>query len=96
MNELLQRLIHFPKEPPGEQERSDFYQELMVLLSLYGGAKDDAGILGRDVFDMLESLWDFLDLEGIEQTNNRSERALRMGFLWRKRSFRAQSRVTIG
>ena len=92
MLELLQRLIHFSKEPPGEQEWSDFYQELMVLLSLYGGAEDDAGIMARHVFDMLENLWVFLDLEGIEPTNNRAERALRMGVLWRKRSLGTQSK----
>ena len=91
MLELLQRLIHFAKEPPGEQEWNDFYQELMVLLSLHGHAKDDAGIMARHVFDMLENLWVFLDIGGIEPTNNRAERALRMGVLWRKRSLGTQS-----
>jgi transposase len=91
MLELLQRLIHFSKEPPGEQEWSDFYYELMVVLSLHGDEKDDAGTMARHVFDMLESLWVFLDFEGIEPTNNRAERALRMGVLWRKRSLGTQS-----
>ena len=47
--------------------------------------------MARHVFDMLESLWVFLDFEGIEPTNNRAERALRMGVLWRKRSLGTQS-----
>ena len=84
--EFLQRLIHFSKEPPGEQEWSDFYYELMVVLSLHGDEKDDSGIMVHHFFGMLESLWVFLDFEGIEPTNNRAERALRMGVLWRKRS----------
>ncbi|WP_300674581.1 IS66 family transposase [Desulfoluna sp.] len=91
MLELLQCLIHFAKEPPDEQEWTDFYQELMVLLSLHGDADDDAGVMARHVFDMLESLWVFLDFDGIEPSNNRAERALRMGVLWRKRSLGTQS-----
>ena len=33
----------------------------------------------------------FLDENGVEPTNNRSERALRFGVLWRKRSHGTQS-----
>jgi len=91
MRDLLRRLIHFAKEPPDEEQWSEFYQELMVVLSLYGDLDDDAGIMTRHVFDMLDSLWVFLELEGIEPTNNRAERALRMGVLWRKRSLGTQS-----
>ncbi|MBF0339757.1 MAG: transposase, partial [Magnetococcales bacterium] len=32
------------------------------------------------------SLWVFLEVEGVETTNNRAERAARFGVLWRKRS----------
>jgi transposase len=32
-------------------------------------------------------LWRFLDVEGVEPTNNVSERVLRPAVLWRKRSF---------
>lgn len=91
MLELLQQLIHFAKEPPSDNEWSDFYQELMVVLSLHGDAKDDAGKMSRHVFSMLEDLWLFLDVDGIEPSNNRAERALRMGVLWRKRSLGTQS-----
>lgn len=34
----------------------------------------------------MDSLWVFLEEEGVEPTNNRDERALRFGVLWRKRS----------
>jgi hypothetical protein len=36
-------------------------------------------------------LWTFLDVEGIEPTNNVSERALRHAVIWRKLSFGTQS-----
>jgi transposase len=34
----------------------------------------------------MDSLWVFLAHRGVEPTNNRAERALRFGVLWRKRS----------
>ena len=34
----------------------------------------------------MDSLWVFLAQHGVEPTNNRAERALRYGVLWRKRS----------
>jgi transposase len=34
----------------------------------------------------MDSLWVFLAQSGVEPTNNRAERALRFGVLWRKRS----------
>jgi transposase len=36
-------------------------------------------------------LWTFLDVEGVEPTNNMSERALRPAVIWRKLSFGTQS-----
>ena len=39
----------------------------------------------------MESLWIFLDEQGVEPTNNRAERALRFGALRRKRSNGTQS-----
>lgn len=36
-------------------------------------------------------LWTFLDVEGVEPTNNASERALRHAVIWRKLSFGTQS-----
>jgi transposase len=34
----------------------------------------------------MDSLWVFLAQQGVTPTNNRAERALRFGVLWRKRS----------
>lgn len=52
---------------------------------------DDAGVMARHIFDMLEILWGFLYFDGTESSNNRAERDLRMGLLWRKRSLGTQS-----
>ncbi|MDF1591518.1 MAG: transposase, partial [Desulfobacterales bacterium] len=54
-------------------------------------ADDDAGKLARRVSGELDSLWRFLDESDVEPTNNRAERALRYGVLWRKRSYGTQS-----
>jgi transposase len=56
----------------------------------------DAGIdrLSGSCADMLEhrpALWTFVDVEGVEPTNNHAERELRAFVLWRKRSFGTQS-----
>ena len=37
------------------------------------------------------ALWTFLDVDGVEPTNNPAERALRQAVLWRKGSFGSQS-----
>jgi transposase len=38
-----------------------------------------------------DALWTFVEVEGVEPTNNRAERALRHAVLWRKSSFGTQS-----
>jgi len=43
------------------------------------------------LYDHREKLWTFLDVEGVEPTNNVSERALRPAVIWRKLSFGTQS-----
>ncbi len=48
--------------------------------------KDDAGKFARRLLRELDSLWIFLEVAGVEPTNNRSERVLRFGVLWRTRS----------
>ena len=73
-------------KPPGEKQWTDFYSRLMLLLLLFEGADDDAGKLTRRVLGEMDSLWVFLEENGVEPTNNRAERALRFGVLWRKRS----------
>jgi transposase len=48
--------------------------------------QDDAGRFARRLLREMDSLWVFLAQQGMEPTNNRAERALRFGVLWRKRS----------
>jgi transposase len=45
----------------------------------------------RDILKRREALWTFVQVEGVEPTNNTAERSLRPGVLWRKGSFGTQS-----
>lgn len=47
---------------------------------------DEAGRFARRVLREMEALWVFLSHQGVDPTNSRSERALRCGVQWRKRS----------
>ena len=58
---------------------------------LYETGENEAGKLARSLAAEMDSLWVFLDEHGVEPTNNRAERALRFGVLWRKRSLGSQS-----
>ena len=87
----LRLLCHWSKKPPDQKQWANFYSRFLLLLMLYEGADNDAGQLARSIGKELESLWVFLDENGVEPTNNRSERALRFAVLWRKRSNGTQS-----
>lgn len=51
-----------------------------------------AGIgMAEELSNHSEWLWTFVDVEGVEPTNNASERALRHAVIWRKLSFGTQS-----
>jgi transposase len=45
----------------------------------------------REILKRREALWTFVQVEGVEPTNNTAERAIRPGVLWRKGSFGTQS-----
>lgn len=87
----LQQLCHWAKAPPSEKRWTDFYSEFLLNLLLFEGADDDAGRLARSLLGEMDSLWVFLEENGVEPTNNRAERALRFAVLWRKRSNGTQS-----
>jgi len=87
----LRLLCHWAKAPPSEKQWTGFYSRLICLLFLHEGADDDAGRLARLLLREMDSLWTFLENEGVEPTNNRAERALRFGVIWRKRSYGTQS-----
>jgi transposase len=46
----------------------------------------------KELVEHGEHLWTFVDVEGIEPTNNAAEQALRHAVIWRKLSFGTQSR----
>lgn len=45
----------------------------------------------RELWDRREHLWTFVEVEGVEPTNNAAEQALRHAVIWRKLSFGTQS-----
>lgn len=91
MAAFLRQLVRFADSPPDPKAWNQFYEQLLFALKLYHSDKDDAGRLARQIVREIDSLWVFLDHQGVEPTNNRAERALRFGVLWRKRSLGTQS-----
>ena len=67
-------------------------QEIDSLL-LRGAFSGNPKLVGmcRPLYVHRDWLWTFLDVEGVEPTNNASERALRPAVIWRKLSFGTQS-----
>jgi transposase len=82
----LQRLCQMAKAPPTGGEWRTWYARLCTLIDRYHERKDDAGRLVRRLQREMASLWVFLCEHGVDATNNRAERALRFGVLWRKGS----------
>ena len=87
----LKRLIRWRHELPTVGEWQAFIARFKGLLNKHYLRKDDSGTLSRRIVGEMESLWLFLSEPGVEPTNNRAERALRYGVLWRKRSLGTQS-----
>ncbi len=64
--------------------------EDLLLRGVYSGEPRLEGMCG-ELHGHRDWLWTFLDVEGVEPTNNASERALRHAVIWRKLSFGTQS-----
>jgi transposase len=64
--------------------------DALLLRGVFSG---NARLFGmcQELYDHREWLWTYVEHEGIEPTNNISERALRHGVIWRKLSFGTQS-----
>ena len=64
--------------------------EALLLRGLFSG---NARLMGmcQELYDHRDWLWAFVEIEGLEPTNNASERALRHAVIWRKLSFGTQS-----
>jgi len=87
----LRLLCYWAKTPPDEKQWAAFYTRFIELLTDHEDAQNDAGKLARALIREMISLWVFLEEKGVEPTNNRAERALRFGVIWRKRSKGTQS-----
>lgn len=74
------------KAPPTGGEWNAWYARFCNLIGRYHERADGAGRLARRLQREMASLWVFLCEHGVEATNNRAERSLRFGVLWRKRS----------
>lgn len=61
-----------------------------LLRGLFSGNPETEGMC-RELYNHREWLWTFLEVDGVEPTNNASERALRHAVIWRKLSFGTQS-----
>jgi transposase len=64
--------------------------DALLLRGVFSGNAKLAGMC-EPLYNHRDWLWTFLDVEGVEPTNNVSERALRPAVIWRKLSFGTQS-----
>lgn len=62
----------------------------LLLRGVFSGNRKLQGMC-RPLYNHRDWLWTFLEVEGVEPTNNASERALRPAVIWRKLSFGTQS-----
>lgn len=82
----LQRLCHMGTERPTVGQWRVWYARFRALVNQHATREDKAGTFARRLAREGESLGLFLDVPGVEATNNIAERAHRFGVLWRKRS----------
>jgi transposase len=86
MHAELQRLCHMGTERPTVGQWRAWYARFRSLITQHAAREDQAGTFARRLGREGEALWTFLDVPGVEATNNIAERAHRFGVLWRKRS----------
>ena len=85
----------------GECSHRDMQRQLVPIQARIGrllwrgeaSLDHQAAALCRDLNRWWAALWTFVRVEGVEPTNNVSERALRPAVLWRKGSFGSDSEV---
>jgi transposase len=68
-------------------------RHVVDVLLLRGAFSGNPRLVGmcRELYAHRDRLWTFLDHDGVEPTNNASERSLRHAVIWRKLSFGTQS-----
>src|SRR5205085_10715799 len=60
-----------------------------VLLRAYVDPRTETTV--KELVEHIDNLWAFVDIQGVEPTNNAAEQALRHAVTWRKLSFGTQS-----
>jgi len=63
--------------------------EALLLRGVFSGNPRLVGMC-EEIYKNRQWLWTFMEVEGIEPTNNAAERALRPAVIWRKLSFGTQ------
>ena len=63
----LRELTHFAKAPADPKQWEAFYRHLLFILSLYEEDPNDAGKLARRIIRQFDSLWTFLEHQGVSQ-----------------------------
>ena len=82
----LQRLSQMAQAPPSGGQRQAWHARLRRFARRHEGRPDDAGRPARRLRHEMGSPWVFRGESGVEPTNSRAERALRLGVLRRKGS----------
>ena len=57
------------------------------MIDTHRDRKDEAGKFARRLLREMDSLWVFLQVRGVEPTDNRAKRALRFVVMWREGSY---------
>ncbi len=90
---------HWAKIRDGTLSRAEFQEKMKTVRKKVEGLLESGTECGHKktegtcekILKHREALWTFVDVEGVEPTNNASERAVRPGVLWRKNCFGTQS-----
>jgi len=96
---IAQALMRCVRELKQHGDRDRFEDEVrehlgdLIDLLVNGACADVPGMSGfaAHLLARAESLWTFVDVAGVPPTNNRAERSIRKGVLWRKNCFGSQS-----
>ena len=85
----------------GELKRATFQQRMVPVRAAVTGLLHEAVVraepktagMCREILKLEPALWTFVDIEGVEPTNNAAERAIRPAVLWRRGSFGNDSAI---
>lgn len=96
-----QRFSLWHRLEKGQSSRSQFQEQMIPIrkqvgeLLRQGSQCSHSATAGtcRDILKRASALWTFVDLEGVQPTNNLGEQKIRPGVLWRNSSFGTQSKA---